>query len=412
MTFKERWNFFVNCGDIVFVTLGLSLVSRETVIPVLVSRLTDSQIAVGIVPMVYTGCYLLPQIFVANYFERLAEKKPFLMLVGFFGERLPYLLIGASVFFLGAAHPRLTYIVLIVLFGASAFSNGICTPAWLDMIAKVIPVEKRGLFFGVGRSIGTLLATGGAAVIGIILVVFSFPKDYGVLFLIAWGSTMLSWLGLSLTKEDPDPTTKPRVSITHYLKGVFCLLRRETNFRRFVVAESIVHFGAMANPFFIIAAASYFQMPPRWIGVYTALLVASQTGSYFLVGIVGDHFGHKRALVAGASALVLANVMALVAPSPLAFSLVFVGLGVFISSDTVCRMNLVMELCPPADRPTFVGISNTILSLSSSIAPIVGGIVLTRYGFGTLFVLAGSIGVIGFLTMVLLFCEPRHCAIT
>ena len=408
MTSDERWNFCVNSGDIAFITLGLSLVSRETVIPLLVSRLTGSQVAVGLVPMVYTGFYLLPQIFVANYFERLALKKPFLMLVSALGERLPYLLIGVALFLFGAAHPGLTYVAVIVLLGISALSNGVCTPAWLDMIAKVIPVERRGLFFGLGRSAGTLLATGGATLIGVILAAVAFPSNYGALFVIAWTSMMVSWLGLSLTREAPGTTTKPKVSITHYLKGVRGVLRRERNFRRFVAAESLIHFGAMANPFFIIAAGSYYQMPPRWIGFYTALLVASQTGSYFLVGIVGDRFGHKRALVAGASSLVLANVAALLAPSPLTYSLVFVGLGVFISSDTVCRMSMVVELCPPEERPTFVGLSNTILSMSSSIAPIAGGIISTRYGFGTLFVLAGSIGVVGALSMILLFREPRR----
>ena len=37
-----RWNFGVNIIDITFITLGLSLISRETVMPVLVSKLTDS----------------------------------------------------------------------------------------------------------------------------------------------------------------------------------------------------------------------------------------------------------------------------------------------------------------------------------------------------------------------------------
>jgi len=407
VTFRERWNFCVNCVDIALITLGLSLVSRETVIPVLVSRLTGSQVAVGVVPMIYTGCYLLPQVFVANYFERLSLKKPFLMVVSSLGERLPYLLIGVIVFFFGAAYPRLTYAALIVLLGVSALSNGICTPAWMDMIAKVIPVGKRGLFF---RQNPTLLATGGAAFIGIILGAVSFPKDFGVLFLMAWTSMMVSWLGLSLTKETPGPTTKPKVSIMHHLKGVGGILRRERNFRSFVVAESLIHFGAMANPFFIIAAGSHNPTSTQWIGFYTGLLVASQTGSYFVVGIIGDRLGHKRALLAGASALVLANVVALLAPSSLAYSLVFVALGVFISSDTVSRMSIVVELCAAEERPTFIGLSNTILSISSSVAPIVGGIISSRYGFGSLFVLAGSIGVFGVLTLTLIFRDPRYPA--
>ena len=44
------WNFSVNLWDITLITLGLSLISRETVIPVLVSQLTDSKLVFGLVP--------------------------------------------------------------------------------------------------------------------------------------------------------------------------------------------------------------------------------------------------------------------------------------------------------------------------------------------------------------------------
>lgn len=35
------WNFAVNLSDIIFITLGLSLISRDTVLPLLISHLTD-----------------------------------------------------------------------------------------------------------------------------------------------------------------------------------------------------------------------------------------------------------------------------------------------------------------------------------------------------------------------------------
>ena len=39
------WNFGVNLVDITLITLGLSLISRETILPLFVSELTDSPIA-------------------------------------------------------------------------------------------------------------------------------------------------------------------------------------------------------------------------------------------------------------------------------------------------------------------------------------------------------------------------------
>lgn len=44
------WNFSVSIWDITFITLGLSFISRATVLPVLVSQMTDSKLLIGLVP--------------------------------------------------------------------------------------------------------------------------------------------------------------------------------------------------------------------------------------------------------------------------------------------------------------------------------------------------------------------------
>ena len=79
---NARWNFVVNLWDIVFIMLGLSLVSRETVMPALINQLTDSKLAIGLIPAIYSLGGNLPQLLIANFSERLHYKKPFVMLVG------------------------------------------------------------------------------------------------------------------------------------------------------------------------------------------------------------------------------------------------------------------------------------------------------------------------------------------
>ena len=101
------WNFSVNLIDITFITLGLSLISRETIMPLLVSQMTDSKIAIGLIPAIYILGFYLPQLLVANYSEGLKWKKPFVMLLGGLGERVPYLLMGLVVWGLALKAPTL-----------------------------------------------------------------------------------------------------------------------------------------------------------------------------------------------------------------------------------------------------------------------------------------------------------------
>ncbi|TVR51737.1 MAG: MFS transporter, partial [Spirochaetaceae bacterium] len=166
---NERWNFWVNILDLSFITLGSALVSRETVMPLLVSRLTDSNIAIGAISSVFTLGLLLPQLFVANFSERLVRKKPFVMVLGGLGERLPFLLIGVAILVFGRTHPGIALGAFFFLLAASAVCNGIATPAWFDMIAKVIRAERRGLFSGLSHSIGAGMAALSAAGVGLIL---------------------------------------------------------------------------------------------------------------------------------------------------------------------------------------------------------------------------------------------------
>lgn len=161
-----RWNFAVSLWDEIFIFFGISLVSREAVMPVLVSQLTDSKLAIGLIPAIFSLGMYLPQLLVANFSERLRYKKPFVMLASGPGERGAYLLMALTIWGLAERSPTLTLVLFFLLLAISAVCIGIAMPAWFDMIAKVIPLHRRGVLFGVGRGSGALLGVGGAFLVG------------------------------------------------------------------------------------------------------------------------------------------------------------------------------------------------------------------------------------------------------
>lgn len=63
-------------------------------------------------------------------------KKPFVMLIGFFCERLPYLLIGLVVLFFALERPTFSLVAVLAGIGLASSSAGLGTPPWLDMIAS------------------------------------------------------------------------------------------------------------------------------------------------------------------------------------------------------------------------------------------------------------------------------------
>ena len=70
-----RWNFTVNLLDGASFWFGVSFISSTTIVPLFISKLTDSTLAIGLVAVIAQGSWFLPQLFTANLVERLARKK-------------------------------------------------------------------------------------------------------------------------------------------------------------------------------------------------------------------------------------------------------------------------------------------------------------------------------------------------
>jgi MFS family permease len=406
-----RWNFSANLLDIAFITISLSLVSRETVMPVLVSQLTDSKLAIGLIPAIYTLGFYLPQLLSANFTERLIYKKPITMLLGGVGERVPYGLIALVLFFLAASQTSLTLVLFFLLLSVTAITSGVATPPWFDMIAKVIPVQYRGIWSGVSHSLGALLGIGGAYFVGKILEHYFFPTNFALLFALSFLMNVISFIGLALNREPPSLGVKKHTPLISYLKQLPSVLRNHVNYRRFIISRSTILLGTMATGFYMVYATERFATNKADIaaltGLLTGVLIGSQAVTNLLWGFIGDRIGHKTVLTSAAFALALAALTAYLTGSQLWMVVVFVLLGTFQGAEQVSGLNIILEFCKEEDRPTFIGLTNTLLAPLFALAPILGGFLASAFGYQVLFAGAFVCVVGGALLLNFWVKEPR-----
>ncbi len=406
------WNFNVNLVDIIFITIGFSLISRETVMPVLVSSLTDSKIAIGLIPAVWALGYYLPQLLTASFTEQLRYKKPFVMAVGSLGERLPYLLIALSIWAFALTAPTLTLTLFFFFIGMTSFSAGIATPAWFDIIAKVIPVQRRGIWMGLGHGVGALLGVAAAAVVARVLEEVAYPNNFALLFALAFVFVMISFGGFALTREPPSQSIKKRVTLSHYLRQLPAVVRQDRNYSRFLLSRTTMQLGAMAAGFYMVFGTERFAISGAGVGLFTGVLIASVACMNLVWGVIGDRIGHKTVLTSAAFAMALAAFVALVAPSPAVLLVTFVLMGAYLAADQVSSLNIILEFCEPADRPTYIGLTNTLLAPVLILSPILGGWLATVTGYNGLFLAALVISLIGGLMMAFWVREPRRFSST
>ena len=401
------WNFTVSMLDTAFIMLGLSMVSRETVMPALVQHLTDSKFALGLIPAIYQLGMNLPQLLMANFSERLRYKLPFVLWVAGPGERGAYLLIALVIWGLAAEAPKLALVLFFVLLAITATAIGVATPAWFDMIAKVIPVARRGTFSGVSHGLGALLGVAGAALVGWLLTHYPFPNNFALLFGAAFLSMLVSYGWLALTREPPSLQLKAYVPLRDYFRQLPAILRRDRNYLRFLVSRFMIYLGAMASGFYIAYANERFGIGGAGVGFFTAILVGSGAVMSLVWGLVSDRLGHKTVLATAAFALGLAALSAWLATSQVWLVVTYGLLGAFIAGETTSSLNICLEFSTPADRPTYIGLTNTLMAPVLALAPLLGGWLATIMGYRGLFAVAAITALLGALLLTLWVREPR-----
>src|SRR5262249_21608854 len=161
-------------------------------------------------------------------------------------------------------------------------------PAWFDMIAKVIPLRRRGLFTGLGHGLGALMGVAGAAVIALVLDRLSYPQSYALLFALAFAAMTVSWIGLALNREPDNPTVRPSTPLTGYLRRLPGILRGDRNFARYIGTIAIARAGTMAGGFYLVYGVERFQLGGTEVGLLTGALIGCQALFNPLWGMLGD----------------------------------------------------------------------------------------------------------------------------
>ena len=405
-----RHNFIVNTLDGASFWFGYSFIAPTIILPLYVSHFTNNPLIIGLIPFINTGGFLLPQLFTSNFVERAAIKKFFPVNLGFFLERVPIFLMAPTAFFLAGNQPALALIVFLLLYTWHCFGAGLIIVGWQDMIAKIIPVDKRGRFFGITNFIGNSSGILGALAVTFVLEKFTFPQGYVLSFGAAAVLTLMSWFFLSLTREPPFKSTKPSVSQMTYMRSLPQVMRSDRNFLKYLVAQIFFSLSGMATGFLIVYTAKNWNMPDAQAGGY---IIAMQVGlaiSNLFFGFLADRKGHKISLEIALLLSVVSLALAVFAPSPAWFYPVFFLRGAVMAGTFISGISIVMEFTGHENRPTYIGLANTIPGVAGSLAPLIGGWFAGAASYQWMFILSASIGIISWGLLHFAVKEPRDSA--
>jgi len=402
-----RHNMIVNITDGGWYGFGLGFASFVTMIPLFVSTLTDSTTIIGLVASAHFIGWQIPQLFVANRVAQLGRYKP-LTLIMTLHERWPFLglvLVAALIPVIGREIALALTIVLVIW---QALGAGFTATPWQSMIAKIMPVARRGTFYGLQSATANGFQALSAVAAGVVLVAVAYPLNFVLCFFIASIGMFVSFAFLGMTRE-PE---LPAADSAHRTWGAFFaglprILRNDPNFRWFIVARTLAQIAALGLSFFTVYAVRRFDMTPQIAGIMTGALLMGQVISAPLMGWLGDRWGHRMVFAVGALLTALSTFLALSAPDLTWFYLVFALGGLTNSMLWTTGMVMTSEFGNDSDRPYYIGLANTLIAPATLIAPILGGWLADNVGFSATFGLATFGGLATALILFLFVRDPR-----
>jgi len=401
-----KFNFIFNLTDGAFFGFAVGFASYTTIIPLFVSTLTGSATLIGLIPAIHNMGWQLPQLLIAKRLSKLEKIKP-LVLALTIQERLPILVLGFIAILLPKIGTTAALIAIFLVLVWQGLGAGFTANAWQIFIAKIIPSELRATFFGAQSAAANLLSSIGAVVAGIILKTSSLPWNFATCFFIASGLYIFSWIFLKQAREPLKIIEPQQVQFQSLKHEIISILKTDKHFRNFLISRFISQFGMMATAFYTVFAVTKLGISTIAIGVMTSILLITQVLANPILGKISDKWSRKWVLVIGSAASILSAVLALMIKQPDLFAIVFILMGIGNTAFWTIGITMSLEFGSEEQRPTYVGMANTLVSPSTILAPLLGGFLADSFGYPVTFLISAIFGSIAIIIMVILVKDPE-----
>ena len=394
------------------VANGFLYLTAETILdPTLVmvaflSHLTNAPLLLGLVLPIRDGAWSLPQLWISGYLQSVPRKIAFYRLISIFRVAI-WLILTLIIFFIQEKQTLL--ILFFFVFVLSSFVGGLAGLPFMEVVSKTIPAERRGEFFawrlGLG-GLGSLVASSFVRMLLDPAGPVGFPYNYGILSAVFLVLGTISVGTFSAIREPEEERTQPRQPFTAQLGRAVQETRRNTSFRRFLWMQTLLILAGSANPFFAVYVQQKLGGSPAMIGVYLAVLTATNLLANAYFGWRSRRSGNNRVMTGGVGAgmamsgLMLALVL-LAGPlriSPEAASIwlipVFIFSGIRGSALGVATNSLMLDIAPAEERSLYVGFTNTVLGGVLLLTGLIGSVV-ELFGFPAVFALTFAAHAVG-----------------
>lgn len=388
--YKKNYIYLIIEG--ILFDVGFVFFDPTTILPLLIERLTGSSFLVGLLSMVkYLGSGIF-SLLAGNWNRAAQYKKPFLIKYSFL-SRFPIWFLG--LYLILFQNDNVVMVGLFIIFIQLLFwsGDGALSTAWIDVIGKSINPYQRGKFFSIRQIISGFISIFAGFIIKYILSLenLAFPTNYGIIITISAVIYTFSILVFFGIKEKPSQV-KEKEDIKSLLKNLSFYFKNNSAFSKSMVVLAFSMLSSISLPFYIVYAKTSFNIADSTVGIFIIVQTAGKILGGLIYGLIGDRFGHHKSMLIYALSTTSAPLIAILTGLYftnyiiILYSFLYFILGLYLNGWPIF-FNYMIDAVDSEERSLYAGLIN-VVKIPASLAPFVGGIMVSFWGYMPMFILA------------------------
>src|SRR5579859_310654 len=384
---------------------GFRLVNTPTFLPAYLHMISGSNAIVGLgLALQQVGGVISP-IFGASRIEHRTKVMPAAMWMGGLA-RMAVLGIALSGWLLKGNALVGSILGFMLMFGIFMGAQRV---VFSLLMAKVIPISRRGRLQAWRNATGSLIAAALAYVAGTYLIGPNvFGNGYGTTFVLAVILTTAGLTALQLLLKEPEPpTTRSQSRFRDRMREFPRLVTEDRAYAYFLLVQMLSSSARIATPFYILYAGASVHMTGKLLGGLSFAFIGADALSNLVWGYLGDKTGFRLVLLFSLVAWAASTVLLVEIHEPWAIFLAFFGLGAGQAGYNMSAQTMILEFGKRDDLPMRIAVSATAEAITATLAPLIGGQMADLLGYKTVFGLSIGVLVAGLFLLIVAVKEPR-----
>jgi DHA2 family multidrug resistance protein-like MFS transporter len=131
-------------------------------------------------------------------------------------------------------------------------------------------------------------------------------------------------------------------------------------------------------------------------------------GLLFTFGVIGDKIGRKRMLIIGLALFGVASLLSAYSRTPDQLIIARAAMGLGGAAVMPQTLSIISNVFEPAERPKAIGLWAMAVGIGVAIGPVLGGVLLDRFWWGSVFLINVPVTVLGAIAAAILVPESRN----